>query len=449
MELQIAALHSGFEAIATSVSGVVCDVGKGEVGLSGSSLSSCNGSSVPSFGDFLTVIGNSSENGISLNQTNVTVLLSDVSVTVAAPFTILESSVVLIAEGSNEFRSFSGSGQYAAVECSASNVTITSARGGAIAVDGGEAPGFGASVGGVCASLSFVNSTIDASSSYGSGIGTGYCSPGDSHVNKLTISNSTINASSSFAGSGIGTGYCDSANSSVNELTIVDSIINTSSSDGSGIGTGVSLFCGSSHVNELTIANSTINASSSDGSGLGTGPRSVGGASTIEMLRVLNSTVWSNGSMTINSSSVLISGGSLTFITNDAPLFSNSPRNVGSFDLVIGYRRETSDGSEHLSSLEGPFLHVGSLSIPDPNSNSLKFCIRRVGFERCFDDRTGRIKSVIVRDPGAGPYSFRAWLDGIGGDFASSDGQTAFPVESNYSFLDNLTFRIRWMQPPG
>jgi hypothetical protein len=48
-----------------------------------------------------------------------------------------------------------------------------------------------------------------------------------------------------------------------------------------------------------------------------------------------------------------------------------------------------------------------------------------------------------VRTPGEGPYSFPGSLERIGGDFASSDGRIGFVVETNDSFLANLSFRIR------
>jgi hypothetical protein len=54
-------------------------------------------------------------------------------------------------------------------------------------------------------------------------------------------------------------------------------------------------------------------------------------------------------------SSILISLSSLTFVTSDSPLFATSPLNTGSFDLVICYRQETLEGTEQLSSSEGPF----------------------------------------------------------------------------------------------
>jgi hypothetical protein len=182
--------------------------------------------------------------------------------------------------------------------------------------------------------------------------------------------------------------------------------------------------------------------SSSDWSGLGTGRFYGAGRSENGTLSFFNSTAWSNGSSTINASSVVISAASLTFITDKAPLFWTSPSNDDWFDLVVCYRQVTSDGSERVLSLDGRFFHVGRLMIADPQLHSLEFCIRRFGFERCFDDRCGRIQSVLVRGMGEGRYSFPGWVDGIGGNFTSLDGRIHFTADQNCSFVDVLVFQL-------
>jgi hypothetical protein len=97
--------------------------------------------------------------------------------------------------------------------------------------------------------------------------------------------------------------------------------------------------------------------------------------------------------------------------------------------------------------LDGPFFHVGRLMIDDPGAHSLEFCIQRSGFERCFDDTSGRIQSVVVRGAGEGRYSFPGWVDGIGGNFASSDGRIHFTADQNCSFVDILVLRIPFTSP--
>jgi hypothetical protein len=148
-----------------------------------------------------------------------------------------------------------------------------------------------------------------------------------------------------------------------------------------------------------------------------------------------NCTIWSDR---ITGSAIVISS-TLVFITSRAPLFGVSPSNVGWFDLVIGYRQPTSEGTELLSSLDGPFLHIGNLSIP-VDSRSMEFCVRDSGFERCFDDRMGRIESLIVRGGRLGNYTLAAWVDGNGGAFAAPDGSIHFTVDMDDSFISAVEF---------
>jgi hypothetical protein len=281
-----------------------------------------------------------------------------------------------------------------------------------------------------------------SSLSYGSGIGTGSGEDGGmSRIGNLTIVASTLVANSSSEGSGIGTGPGTALGHSVIcNLTILDSgAVAESCSNGCGVGTGYACN-GVSMINSLRIVHSVVEASSlSYGSGIGTGYWESDGISTVEVLSILDSTVRSNGSSTINVSSILISLSSLTFVTSDAPLFATSPSNNGSFDLVIGYRQETLEGAEHLSSSEAPFLHIGNLSVPDRDSGSLEFYIRRTDFEQCFDDAFGRIRSVIIKGPEQCEYSFPGSFDGVSGYFASNC-TTDFAVDSNDSFINVLVF---------
>jgi hypothetical protein len=63
--------------------------------------------------------------------------------------------------------------------------------------------------------------------------------------------------------------------------------------------------------------------------------------------------------------------------------------------------------------LEGPFFHIGDLTLPDSQSNSSKWCILTTGFERCFENPVQPIGSLIVRVAGERDPSLRAWVDGI------------------------------------
>jgi hypothetical protein len=113
--------------------------------------------------------------------------------------------------------------------------------------------------------------------------------------------------------------------------------------------------------------------------------------------------------------------------------------------MVIAYRAVTFKGSEHLSSLEGPYLHIGNLSLPNcPYWKVLDFCVRKDSsersLERCFSEAEWRIRSVIARSPGAGPYSFPIFIDGHDGHFMTPDGLFKFALDSksNPSFIDVL-----------
>jgi hypothetical protein len=116
--------------------------------------------------------------------------------------------------------------------------------------------------------------------------------------------------------------------------------------------------------------------------------------------------------------------------------------------MVIAYRETTTEGSESLGLCEGPFLQVGNLSVPEDEPPPVEFCIRKQtvdcksSFERCFDNETGRIRSVIVISLAEGTYSFPGWISGHNGSFSSADGQMDFAVDLNLnsSFLDVLFF---------
>jgi hypothetical protein len=130
-------------------------------------------------------------------------------------------------------------------------------------------------------------------------------------------------------------------------------------------------------------------------------------------------------------------------VTDDMPLFGKSPSSVGEFDLVIGYRCVTSEWHERLSSLDGPFLHVGNLTLPDYGWNSSTVCVRKGSFQRCFDDKNGPIRSIVARITCEGNYSFPGWFDNDPHILKTIDNQTSFPVYLNDSFIDGVSFEPR------
>jgi hypothetical protein len=112
-------------------------------------------------------------------------------------------------------------------------------------------------------------------------------------------------------------------------------------------------------------------------------------------------------------------------------------------NVVIGYDEVTSEGTECLSLLEGPFLHVGQLKMPDSEMNSSVFCVRTTGFERCFENAVPAIRSVIARGSGTGDYVLPACVDGIAQNLTSPDGRSSFVVDSHYLFIPFVSFGHR------
>jgi hypothetical protein len=85
-------------------------------------------------------------------------------------------------------------------------------------------------------------------------------------------------------------------------------------------------------------------------------------------------------------------------------------------------------------------VHIGNLNLSDSQLNSLQFCIRRIGFERCFLDYPRPIHSFVVSVSAEGYCWFPASVDGISGHFVDPDGNISFTVVSNYSFIEIVTF---------
>jgi hypothetical protein len=145
-------------------------------------------------------------------------------------------------------------------------------------------------------------------------------------------------------------------------------------------------------------------------------------------------------SAAIQASSILMTGTSLSIITDRAPLFGSSPVNSGSAVFIIGYRQTTRAESEQVSSINGTFLHVGHVDVSDSSLGLFRFCVERIGFRYCFDESLGPIRSVLLSTGGEGPYSFPAWIGTVSRDLIASDGRTNFSIDAKYSFVDVLSF---------
>jgi hypothetical protein len=135
-----------------------------------------------------------------------------------------------------------------------------------------------------------------------------------------------------------------------------------------------------------------------------------------------------------------ISGASLTIRTDQPPLFWTSPSNIGEFDIVIAYCQVTRKGTEMLSSLTGPFLHIRNLTLPDSVSDSSTLCLQTENFEQCIRHYIQEIRSIVVMGPGKGIYSARLSVDGICYQATFPDGRSSFALDSNSSFVDVVSF---------
>jgi hypothetical protein len=242
----------------------------------------------------------------------------------------------------------------------------------------------------------------------GSGIGGGSYQNGNSTIDGIEIFHSQVVGNSSTqgnGGSGIGSGSGlrgtggIATNSTIGYILIVNSTVeaiasSTEYSGGSGIGGGY-LDSGSSIIDDFTIMDSIISAQGSQKC------PSIGNDLVRGQLKTLRfigrNFVNSTSSLTasqINASLILFSNTSVVCVTKTMPLFSTSPESSGWFDLVVFYRTAATSSTERLSSLSGPFLHIGQLNIQNYKSGTL--CISKSDYERCFDGYTvGDRKSVV------------------------------------------------------
>jgi hypothetical protein len=177
-----------------------CDLSKGSVVVSGLTLQ-CNGTNQSSLVSLLRVTGASGSDSITITDSELTVLLTDVSVKSSIAFGISGSTVWLIAEDASTFESSGAAG----IECShGSNVTLGSIGGGSFsAVAGSEWPGIGAGIDALCHSVDILNGSVVAKGM--TGIGTAFASRRESTIGTLTILNAIVTAAGS-QGAGIDAG---------------------------------------------------------------------------------------------------------------------------------------------------------------------------------------------------------------------------------------------------
>jgi hypothetical protein len=303
--------------------------------------------------------------------------------------------------------------------------------------------------------VTIVNGTINATctavtSAYGAGIGTGqafgyYEGDVSSTFRNVVIMNGTITTTCTgptALGAGIGTGQTVSgdpggASSTFEKVVIMNGTITTtctgSSALGAGIGTGQVQkdrgSCTSTFTN-LTITGGVVSARSggSASSGYAIGPRTGG---TFDVLQLSGTTTVKGARL--RASSILLSDGSLLFVTDQSTLFLVTPSVSGTVDIAVLFSIKTAENAPTFSWLNRPVLRIGELK--DVAGSGRNLCLLSSGTGRCFSDPLILLQSLAVSVPGPGNYSISVQGGGPAGYLAEPDGPPEFVVESTGLFV--------------
>jgi hypothetical protein len=265
---------------------MLCDVGRGQVLIAGAELLQCNGTNatLPA-PPFISLIGSTWNNSVTIRNSNLMVQLSGVSLSGPSPFTAIGSSLTIVVSGSNLIRSSAAS--HGAIECSDwSNLSLQSVPGGFLSVSGGsDSAAIGTSSPGSCDQISIVNGSYAATGATGIGTGLGNVEP--SLLRSLTIFDGQITANRSSYGAAIGSGR---GNSTVENLTLLNGRLIVSASYAAGIGSGSSGVLGRSTVVNLTIGGGTIQAAGLYGAAIGSG-YGYQGTSSVNNVKIIDGNV--------------------------------------------------------------------------------------------------------------------------------------------------------------
>jgi hypothetical protein len=296
-----------------------CDLSRGSVDIVGTNVT-CNGGVSFPIDKQLKLTGTTVNYSVKVTNADVSLILSNLSITHGSPFAVDQSSVrILLNQSAALMASSTG---HAGIECSGfSNISLESVFAGYLTATGGSlSAGLGTGAIGSCNSLRIQNGSYSISggsgigsgsgnsvvnlieiisgivsadsSSHGAGIGSGYSGNGTSSVGSIRILGGEISATSSSYSAGIGSGHADSGNSSVSSIFIHSSDVTASVSRyGVGIGAGPAS-SGTSSVASVIIAGSNVQSSGHYGSGLGSGlGEDSSGISSVSTIAIENSTV--------------------------------------------------------------------------------------------------------------------------------------------------------------
>jgi hypothetical protein len=217
-----------------------------------------------------------------------------------------------------------------------------------------------------------------------------------------------------------------------------------SSGWGSGIGAGRGIINGTSLIQTLSIMGGRITAN-----GTLTGIGSGGNGGEVEMLRFSGTAALlcdaNSTAFVINASSIELIDCALIFTTPHNQLFGISPSSSGSLNLAILFGGVTSKGSEPLTNLNGTFLQIGNVNLPDKELWTI--CISGKKYEHCIESPSRTIRSILFSTDGPGNRLIRAFSANLSGFLVPGDGCGPFIAESNLSFFPSAQFVSKCRQP--
>jgi hypothetical protein len=119
--------------------------------------------------------------------------------------------------------------------------------------------------------------------------------------------------------------------------------------------------------------------------------------------------------------SILLSDGSLVFVTQAGALFTGSVSlsMSESVDLAILYGQPMTEDKALFSVLPDPFLHFGNIT--DAPAGGLRWCVLSSIYEQCFFDEFVRVGGLTVSVRGDGSYLMIGERNRLSGFLVSSD----------------------------
>jgi hypothetical protein len=218
----------------------------------------------------------------------------------------------------------------------------------------------------------------------------------------------------------------------IGNLTIAQSFVMAlgSGREAASIGTGGVGYPGTASIKRLTIDGGSVTTGGFRGT-IGAGYQG-----SVSLLQFSGHAIVNAN--TLSAASIVMSNGSLVFLTNETRLLHGPLATFGRVDLSILYSRPTHELSEVVSALKCPFVHIGNLNIPD--GSGWRFCVSWLGFEKCFFDEFCDIRSFLISVPTTGHYSISAERGDLFGFLSQPGGLPSFQVNSSRLFVATSTF---------